>query len=764
MSSKRGSSRLTQCLGLALSVCLLAGNAGLGLAADSGVLTGDVRVTVNPTNIKESLPVPGGMKKVTMALHDVDLQDALRALSQKGGFNVLIDESVEGNISVDLNNVTIQDALETLKSYGNLVYEVQGKNLVVAEANSDKGKALKKTATRVFKLHNANAKVLANFLNGTVFADRANSSGGGASASGASGAASGSASAGGSASGSGANGPVMADYNTNSLIVVGDPMDIKVVEEHLSALDQPRMMKTWRLSQANALDVATALYSSLFNEGQPGLSMGGSSSASSSGAANNSPSPLRVTAESITEGSGASQAAHAGGSSGGSGQTSVSNSMNLRTRIQATQTIQLSPTGPIVMPDTRMNTLTLLGTAEQIGMADTLIATLDRKVPQLVIEAALMEVSNDNTDQFGFSTGTSGGIFSASGNNQGGMLHTNSIGPAVGNKGENILRITKNSIRTISESYYQFNATLNKNKVKMLANPTVITASDNEAVVSIVDEILRSVSVTQGSFGGATAKTYNIGEAGIVLNILPKVGANKTVSMRIRPIVTSVLGEKKDLNGNLVTLLSKRESIAQNVQIKDGETFVLGGLIHSTNSKTVLSNPLLSQLPILGALARNTNDTKHRSELVVMITPHIINDESELSRGGPSAPGGMQPANLSSGQFNNDGMVPVSFSGTSQGTDSAIPPMMPAQAFNSATHGTDTAARDQAQPMRHPSGSLLPAEMLPSPHPKLAKPRTSSLPKGETKATFMPASTTSADTSDLSDEKIEAIMNKFKSP
>jgi type II secretory pathway component GspD/PulD (secretin) len=702
-------------MGLALSLCLLTAQpfsllaSSTALAAEPGVLTGDVRVTVNPANIKESLPIPGGNRKVSMSLHDVDLQDALRALSQKGGFNVLIDESVTGSISVDLNNITIQDALETLKSYGNLAYKVQGKNLMVADSASDKGKAFQKSISRVFHLHNANAKVLADFLNNTVFADRAGS--GSASASGSS-----SSSSSGGASSSSTT--VTADYNTNSLIVVGDPSDVKVVEEHLSVLDQPRMMKTWRLSQANVLDVATALSSSLFNEGQPSLtlSQGGSGSSpatGSGGGVGTTSSSLRVTTESIAEGMGGSQSAQAGGGSssgGSSGQTSVVNDLTVRTRTQQTQTVQVSPTGPILMPDTRLNTLTLLGTAEQIAMAEPMIALLDRKVPQLVLEAALVEIGEDSANQLGFSQGFNSNRVSTGSNNTGSSF-TQNIGRIASNAGENILRISTNPATVTRDFYYQINALISKNKAKMLANPTIITSSDNEAVVSIVDEILRSVTVTQGSFGGASSKTYNIGEAGIVLNILPKVGANKTVSMRVRPIVTSVLGQKTDLNGNLVTLLSKRESLAQNVQVADGETFVLAGLIHSTSTQTVLSNPLLSNLPVVGALARNTSANKHRSELVVMITPHIINDESELSLSGPALPGGIQPGNYTGSANIGKGFVPVSLSGVSRSQNHALPPISPAQPFNGVTHGDDPLdGKSLTSPMHHPSGALLPSE------------------------------------------------------
>jgi len=252
-----------------------------------------------------------------------------------------------------------------------------------------------------------------------------------------------------------------------------------------------------------------------------------------------------------------------------------------------------------------------------------------------------------------------------------------------------------------------------------------------------------------------------------VLNILPKVGANKNISMRVRPIVTSVLSQTTDLNGNMVTLLSKRESLAQNVQVKDGETFVLGGLIHSTNTQTVMGSPVLSQLPIVGALARNSTSNKHRSELVIMITPHIVNDESELAKSTPIIPGsGLQPANLSgNGKSGVKGMVPVSFSGTKGAPTGAIPAMEPAKPFNGTNNSTDQADRDQAQPMPHPTGSLLPRDLAPAPH--LEKHKASKLPNKPSKkeeATFMPVSSTSAGEADLSDENIQAILNKFKSP
>ncbi len=720
----------SKAISLALSLCILTGG-GLGhiiglnaQAASPDVLTGDVRVTVNPANLLESTPVIGANRKVSMSFRGVDIQDALRALAQKGGFNVLLDESVSGTITVDLNNVTIRDALETLKTYGNLSYSVQGRNLMVADAASQKGQSFKKSMTRIFPLHNANAKVVASFLNSTVFADRVSATSGGGGTAGGS-------SSGGSSGGSTAPMPVTADYHTNSIIVVGDPTDIKMVQEHIEALDQPRQMKTWRLSQANALDVATILSTSLFNEGQPPISVtSGSGTASAQGGG--MPSSLRVTMENIAEGTGASQSSQSTGSSGGGASSNpLVNNLTLRARTQQTQTIQVSPTGPIILPDTRMNTLTLLGTADQISMAEALIPTLDRKVPQVVLEASLVEISEDGRRELGYTSGSNNNYLSTGTNNSASSTlvnraFSNAVGSTTSTDSplESLFRITSHPLHRSRDFLFQVNALASKSKAKMLANPTVITASDNETIISIVDEVIRSVTVTQGAFGSAPTFTTNIGEAGIVLNILPKVGANNTINLRVRPIISTISKTEHDRFGNVVTLLSKREALAQNVQLHDGETFVLGGLIHNTNTEAITRNPFLSSLPIVGALGRNSVNSKHRSELVVMITPHIINDDAEVARSIPRMPGSqIVPATLSNGQTpgGDDNLLPVSMTG--ENTPNALPPLEKAHTINSVNNMEDALdTKPLASPAPKPSGSLLPGALFPASGASVPKP------------------------------------------
>ena len=784
-------------ISLSLSLCMLAGSGladSVALAAGQDVLTGDVRLTVNPANLRESVPVPGANRKVTMSFRGVDVQDVLRALGQQGGFNVLLDESVTGTITVDLNNVTIADALDTIKTYSNLAYSVQGRNLMVAEADSEKGQSFKKNMTRIFPLRNANARVVADFLNTTVFADRANAAGGGGSTGGSSGGG-GTAATGGGSSGGATPMPVTADYHTNSIIVVGDPTDIKAVQEHIEALDQPRQMKTWRLSQANALDVATILSSSLFNEGQPPITTTGTGGGTSGNTVGNTPSPLRVTAENIAEGTGASQSSQSSGSSGGGGSGSSSplvNSLTLRTRVQQTQTIQISPTGPIILPDSRLNTITLMGTAEQISMAEALIPTLDRKVPQVVLEASLIEISEDGRKELGFSSASNNGFLSTGTNNSASTTlinraFSNAIGSTTSTDTplESLFRITSHPLHRSRDFLYQINALASKNKAKMLANPTVMTTSDSETLISIVDEVIRSVTVTQGAFGSPPTFTTNIVDVGIVLNILPKIGANNMVSLRVRPVISTVARTEQDRFGNVVTLLSKREALAQNVQLHDGETFIMGGLIHDTNTESIARNPLLSSLPIVGALGRNSTNSKHRSELVIMITPHIVKDDAQVatSAHGTGAGSQVMTAGRSKGQ-SSSGIIPVSFSENTAGN--ALPALEKPRVIGGSSYMSDPLeGKPLASPSPKPSGALLPDDsLLPNkmgaPKAKTMKvkpdakmslkppasdmfaPEVNAMPSTSTTRPVVRRSGNVATEPDTSDEAIQAIINRYK--
>jgi type IV pilus assembly protein PilQ len=105
--------------------------------------------------------------------------------------------------------------------------------------------------------------------------------------------------------------------------------------------------------------------------------------------------------------------------------------------------------------------------------------------------------------------------------------------------------------------------------------------------------------------------------------------------LRIRPRVSVPLGPPQTFGvpplQTQVTLEADREVISQEVRIKDGQTLVLGGLFTENESAQIAKVPYLAETPILGALFRNTLKGRNRTELMLLITPKIIEEQQTPS-------------------------------------------------------------------------------------------------------------------------------------
>ncbi len=667
-----------------LGLSLLAGNIVPVFAQSTN---GNDRLMNTPVNLNQSASLIGADRRVTLSFRNVEVSDMLRALAKKGNFNALVDDTVTGTMSVDLKNVTIQSALETVRVYGNLAYDVQGNSLIVTKSNPASAKAnlFHNSQTQVFHLQYANSATIADLLRKSIF--------------------------------SGSPVVVQPDADTNSIIVTGSKQDMGVVQNHLDVLDKPREMRTWRLSQANAVDVASILTNSVFY--QPQLTAQAPSTTNSAvrtltEQVADSTTSMIANQDTSASSSGSSGGGGGGGSSSGT-SSSTASGLTLRARTEIQATLAPYSAGPIIIPDSRLNTVTLLGTADQIAVAESMIPTLDRKLPQVILEVSLVEITDTAQKELGYNFGYSSNNFSIGSNNAG------NVGANTGGLGS-ILNFATNPVRQARDVSYQLNALISKSKAKLLANPSVISTSDNESAIRITDQIISSVSVTTGNLSNGnttpgqltstSTATDNLGEVGIVLHMLPRIGADRSVTLQVHPTISTIASTTTDRYGNLVTLLSTREAVTQSTTLKDGESFILGGLMQDTNNDVVAHNPLLSNLPILGALSRNSTKAKKRSELVILITPHILNDESQVglstlkvktSQRVPATVMAQAHGNTGTG---NDGMVPVALNGPEH--LDALPPMDSVHRIGGPdAPGSDTSGMTG-------SSSALPASVSPS--------------------------------------------------
>jgi general secretion pathway protein D len=613
---------------IASLLCLLTAHAGLPFVAVAQPATG---LFDNGASLNAPLNLPGGNKRVSLTTFSENVRLVLHNLAKQGGFNLVMDDSVSGNVSISLNNVTINQAMQAVATMADVQIMPQAGNIYLAisnQASQDKG--VNRSLSRVIKLHYASANRIATLLNKSLFAPPG--------------------AGGGNSTGSSTTTlmKVKGDPRTNSIIVVGTPRDLELAEAAVARLDAPRLRKTFYLSHGNALDVATMLVGSVFNDGTSPMTIGNSGNASSSsgsagqqsGLTTSMPTSLRVEKQDIQEGSGINNfggSSSGGGGGGGGGQGTItsglSSSVTLRGFVKSNDMLQISPEGPLVVPDSRQNAVTIFGTAEQIAQAEALIPTLDARLPQVSIEASLSEITESGVRDLGTRFGVSQGNGAGGFNNLsqptavggGGLVGMPTVDPADTNSfARSGAVFSTNPVTRSSDYLVQLRALISNRKAKVLANPTVVATHDTESLISIVDEVIRRVTV-QVSGNGFATQTVEVGEAGIVLDILPKIGEDGTVNMRLRPSVTSVLTQTTDALGNIITLLSKRDLLTQNVRLVDGQTLVVGGLIQQSDNNRQDKLPGLGDLPVVGAMFRASARNGKRSEIVMLITPHILN-------------------------------------------------------------------------------------------------------------------------------------------
>jgi pilus assembly protein CpaC len=168
-------------------------------------------------------------------------------------------------------------------------------------------------------------------------------------------------------------------------------------------------------------------------------------------------------------------------------------------------------------------------------------------------------------------------------------------------------------------------AEIKKGLVKILAEPTITAISGQEGSFLAGGKIF--IPVPQSGTGGTSAITLEEREFGVGLKFTPTVLEDGLINLHVTPEVSelSQVGTTVTTNNGqsnvLPSITTRRASTT--VQLRDGESFVIGGLIKSNVTEAVKAFPVLGELPILGALFRSTAFQGERTELVFVVTPHL---------------------------------------------------------------------------------------------------------------------------------------------
>ncbi len=258
------------------------------------------------------------------------------------------------------------------------------------------------------------------------------------------------------------------------------------------------------------------------------------------------------------------------------------------------------------------------------------IKELDQQPPQVLIQILIVEVTLDNsldlgvefafqdlqfqkagptdTTTFDYVGGTDIG---AAGSGLGGFSFT------ISGKDFNFL------LRTLQ----------NEGSLNVLNRPQIVAMDNKPASFEVTDDV-PYVNSTSTTTGGQITTSVSRERVGITLTVTPQINPDGWVRMEIRQEASEFSGSTVDVGQGITAPVFLRRIAETNVQVKDNETIVLGGLVRTREERREQKVPLVGDIPFLGTLFRNQSHTTNRSELLVILTPHVIRsieDYRELS-------------------------------------------------------------------------------------------------------------------------------------
>ena len=547
-------------------------------------------------------------EKINLSLRNTDVQQVLRMFADKAGLNIVFHSSAQGTVTLDLVDVSLEDAFKMVMKMTNLTYVIKDKTMMVVSTSSAETINLTKDNIAILPVKYADAAYLAHFLNTNVFS--LNSPGL-------------------------SYGPIVTtNSERNELLIFGTENDYLMAKKIVERFDKKPIMTTYRVNHTTPFEMAKMVCETLFN-----LPASGSTTSSGAGVGNStSKLDAKFQMQSAATKSVAGETL-GGGTIACTVQSGVSTGNISSYQAKPTLNIYVQP---------ELGTLTMVGGSEQqIQMVNDFILENDRKQPQAILEMSIISLTESGSKEFSNTweyTSKHLNLYFDAGKTSTSVLEEDDSGNLV--PVPSPIYWKGSTVGNSQGLKHTINMLIQNNKARMLANPKIVLTNGQQSVIDLTQDYIETTTVqflNNSSSGGtgtiaAVQKTYSIGEDnGIKVEITPFISPDGYVSLTIKPEYSSPLEhikEKDAATGEYyiaATLLQRHNLDLKNVRIKDEETLVLGGMITETESNKVGKVPILGDLPIIGALFRSNSKTTDKSELIFTLTPRIIKDSEDVA-------------------------------------------------------------------------------------------------------------------------------------
>ena len=361
----------------------------------------------------------------------------------------------------------------------------------------------------------------------------------------------------------------------------------------------------------------------------------------------------------------------------------------------------------------KLNLLVVKDTAEAVRLAEKLLESLDKAEPEVMLEVEVLEISRNTLlnlglqfpDQVGYGKITPDVVNTIITTTGTGTSTTFGGALAPGNIN---LRSTLGLAGYVANPGLLLNLKDQDGSSKLLANPRIRVKNREKAKVHIGDKVPVFTTTSTANVGVSSSVAYL--DVGLKLDVQPNVSLDDEVSIKVTLEVSSIGKEVPGPGGSLAYQIGTR-SAETTLRLRDGETQVLAGLISDEERTSANRLPGFGEIPVVGRLFSSTRDASNKTEIVLLITPRIINNvvrpevvEPAVPSGSDSAVG-RQPLSLKPA---------TSFSLRSSGGAPA-PKTFPFQKPPIADRPTDGTSAPSATP--EPAPAQKPAESAPSENP-----------------------------------------------
>ena len=450
-------------------------------------------------------------------------------------------------------------------------------------------------------------------------------------------------------------GTVAADSRTNSLVVTATDESQVIVDTVMKDLDKPITFANttfvFPLNNAKADDVATLLKSAFGNRQGVGNTNTGRGNTNQNqqrqqvrntggggqrlGALQedlNDPKNLylQMQDQNATDGDLMTNIYAQGGGFGqfgGGGQQRLGGqgAQNNTTQVGRDANGQLTPvrdlTGQVtVIADPNTNSIIVVANPDYADLVKSILSQLDKIPEQVMIETIIVEANLDNSEKLGIEWNyLDKGALGVSGQN-------GNAGTGFGLAGATpALQGFKYTIGGKNLTAFM-NAIQTDTKFSILSTPRIFTSNNVQGEINISQSI-PYITSSRTDTNGALTYSYDSVDVGIVLTVTPRITANGYVTMDISQTANDLQGYTS-FNAPIV---NKREA-STIVNVKSGETIILGGIIRSTVSASTNKVPILGDIPILGNLFKSTSKNKNKTELMILLRPRVVKDEDEARK------------------------------------------------------------------------------------------------------------------------------------